>query len=101
MILYNVTVKVDSAISADWLKWLREEHIPEVLETGCFEEATLLQLLDTDESEGPTYAIQYRAANRKAVDQYLENHAQALRAKGTARWGNQFVAFRSLLKVIN
>ena len=101
MILYNVTVKVDPAISEDWLKWLREEHIPEVLGTGCFEEATLLQLLDTDESEGPTYAIQYKAADREAVDRYLEVHAQALRAKGTTRWGNQFVAFRSLLKVIN
>lgn len=101
MIIYNVTVKVDPAISREWLQWLREEHMPEVLGTGCFEEATLLQLLDVDESEGPTFAIQYRAKDREAVDRYLENHAETLRAKGTSRWGNRFVAFRSLLKVIN
>jgi hypothetical protein len=101
MILYNVTVKVEPAIADEWLKWLREEHIPEVLSTGCFEEATLLQLIDTDESEGLTFAIQYRAVDRNAVDRYLEKYAGALREKGTSRWGNQFIAFRSLLKVIN
>lgn len=101
MIIYNVTVKVEPAIAEEWLKWLRGEHIPEVLGTGCFEEATLLQLVDTDESEGLTFAIQYRAGDRESVDRYLEKYARDLREKGTSRWGNQFVAFRSLLKVIN
>jgi len=101
MIIYNVTVKVEPSIAEEWLKWLREEHIPEVIATSCFQEATLLQLLDTDESEGLTFASQYRAKDREAVDRYLEKYAEDLRAKGTSRWGNQFVAFRSLLKVIN
>lgn len=35
-ILYNVTVKVTPDIAADWLQWIKEEHINDVVQTGCF-----------------------------------------------------------------
>ncbi|MFL5741830.1 MAG: DUF4286 family protein, partial [Flavisolibacter sp.] len=31
MIIYNVTVKVESQISAVWMQWLLEEHIPDIM----------------------------------------------------------------------
>jgi len=36
MIIYNLTVKVDEAIAKDWLQWLLDVHIPDVLNTKCF-----------------------------------------------------------------
>ena len=34
MIIYNVTVSlVDQNIHQDWLKWMKEIHIPEVMDT--------------------------------------------------------------------
>ena len=64
MIVYNVTIKVAEAIKTDWLAWLKEEHIPDVLNTKCFSKATILHLLELDNSEGPTYAIQYFAESK-------------------------------------
>ena len=52
MFIYNVTVKVDHSIAADWLQWLLNEHIPEILATGCFKDAKVLQLLEQDDEEG-------------------------------------------------
>ena len=31
MIVYNVTVSVDENITSDWLAWMKDEHIPEVM----------------------------------------------------------------------
>lgn len=101
MIIYNVTVKVENEIAEAWLEWLKKEHIPDLLGTGCFRDATILQLLDADDSEGPTYAVQYFAETRNDVDRYLSEHAAEMRARGLSRWGNKFIAFRSLMKVIN
>ena len=36
MMLYNVTVGIDQSIEAEWLPWMKEIHIPAVLETGMF-----------------------------------------------------------------
>ena len=99
--IYNVTIKVDVSIKDEWLKWLKEEHIPEVISTGCFIDATILQLLETDISEDSTFAIQYQAESKSQYNRYIEDHSAAMRQKSFEMWGDKFIAFRSLLQVVN
>ncbi|MFT3909413.1 MAG: DUF4286 family protein [Ferruginibacter sp.] len=101
MIIYNVTIKTQESIHQAWIQWLKEEHVPEVLATNCFIKATILRLLDVDDSEGPTYAIQYFAENRSAYDRYIEKFAGIMRQKSFDKWGDKFIAFRSVMEVIS
>lgn len=101
MYLYNVTIKVEHAIAADWLQWLKKEHIPEVLETGCFTKAQLLELIEAADEEGLTYAIQYHASSLEMYHRYLDNYAASLRQKGMEKWGSRFIAFRTLMKMVD
>lgn len=101
MFIYNVTVKVDHSIAADWLTWLKKEHIPEVMGTGCFNTARVLELLENTDEEGLTYAIQYQAATKEDYDRYLEVYANLLRQKSFEKWGDRFMAFRTLMKIVN
>ncbi len=101
MIIYNVTIKIHSVIHHDWLAWLKEVHLPAMLQTGCFTDARILRLLETDDTEGPTYAIQYHAESKALYNQYLEKFAAEMRQQSYNRWGDQFIAFRSVLSVVN
>ncbi len=101
MIVYNITIKVDARIANDWLTWLQSEHITEILETGCFTNATVLKLLEVDDTEGPTYAIQYFAESKALYNQYIEMHAGTFRQKSFNKWGDKFFAFRSVMQVVN
>ena len=101
MFIYNVTVQVDKGIAEQWLNWLLSEHIPELLSTGCFSNYQLVKLLDVDESEAITYAIQYYSASRELIDKYLNEHAADMRNKTVAKWNDRFVAFRTIMEVIN
>lgn len=101
MILYNVTIKTEPSISEEWLKWMKEEHIPEVLATGCFTRATILRLLEVDDSEGPTHAIQYLAESKALYNRYIEKFADELRKKTMEKWGSRFIAFRSVMQVVD
>jgi hypothetical protein len=100
MLIYNVTVKVDWAIHDAWVTWMQQEHIPEVLATGCFNHSQFLRLLETDETEGPTYAAQYFAESKPDYNRYIEIHSAALRKKVSDKWGNQLIAFRSLMQIV-
>src|ERR1700749_1843125 len=100
MIIYNVTIKVHDSIKREWLIWLKEEHIPEVINTGCFTDATILHLLEVDDSEGPTYAIQYKAESKAIYNQYIEKFAGIMRQKSFDKWGDKFIAFRSVMQVV-
>jgi hypothetical protein len=100
MYIYNVTIKVRDDIQSAWLNWLQEEHVPEVLSTGCFQDATVMRLLEVDDTEGPTYAVQYKAESKAQYNQYIERYAAAMRQKSYERWGDAFIAFRSLMQVV-
>ena len=101
MIIYNVTTKVTHAICQPWLQWIKEEHIPDIINTGCFTNAAILQLLEVDDSEGPTYAVQYFAESKSQYNIYLEKFAPLMRQKAIEKWGDKFIAFRSIMQVIN
>lgn len=101
MLIYNVTIKIDWPIEKDWTSWMLNEHMPEVVATGCFESSRLLRLLEVDETDGPTFAAQYVAESKEAYNSYIQQHAPAMRKKVTEKWGNQLVAFRSLMEVVH
>ena len=99
-IIYNVTIKVEWKIHDAWLLWMKTEHMPEVVATGCFTHSQLVRLIETDDTAGPTYAAQYYADTRADHTRYIEIHAASLRQKAFDCWGKQFVAFRSLMQIV-
>lgn len=100
-IIYNVTTQVSGAVAADWLRWMREEHIPDLVATGCFVSATILRLVEVDETDGPTYAVQYRALSKSLYNRYIEKFSVEMRNKAFEKWGDRFISFRSVLQVVN
>lgn len=101
MIIYNVTIKVHTSIHTEWFAWLKEEHVPDLLATNCFTKATIVKLLEVDDSEGPTYAIQYTAESKALYNHYIEKFAGIMRQKSFDKWGDKFIAFRSVMQVVN
>ncbi|RYF80971.1 MAG: DUF4286 family protein [Chitinophagaceae bacterium] len=100
MIVYNITTKVAVQVSEEWLQWLQAEHVPEILNTGCFTAAKLMRLLEQNDSEGPTYTVQFTTSSIAAYEYYLAEHADELRQKAFDKWGNQFISFRSLMEIV-
>ena len=101
MFIYNVTLKIHADIHTDWLKWLKEIHIPEVMQTGCFSGYRVVRLLEIDDSEGPTYAVQYNAESKAQYNLYLEKYAGEMRSRSFEKWGDRFIAFRSLMQIVD
>ena len=100
MIIYNVTVKIESDIQDDWLQWMRVTHIPDVLNTGYFKEAELRRVLVEHEDGDITYAIQYKARNMASIAEYQKSEAARLQAEHTERYKGKYVAFRTLMEEV-
>lgn len=101
MIIYNVTINVDESIHNEWLLWMKQEHLPEVMATGMFQSYKILRLLSRQEDEtGHTYAIQYSCQNLQDYDKYQQEFAPGLQAKTKAKFDGKFAAFRTLLEEI-
>ncbi len=100
MIIYNITSKVEWSVAQEWLQWMKETHIPDVLNTGCFEKYQFVRLLQTDETDGPAYAIQYYTPLLSTYDYYLQHHAPFLRKQTKDKWGEKYIDFGTLMQVV-
>jgi hypothetical protein len=99
-LIYNVTVKVSCETCDQWLNWMQLIHIPEVMATACFKSFRLLHLEGYDDDEGITYAIQYTCPNQELFDIYQREHAPQLQKKHLEMFEGKFVAFRTILRII-
>ena len=99
MIVYSVTVNVEDEIQEDWIKWMKEVHIPDVMQTGLFTENRIFRIISHQPDEtGTSYNIQYSCPSMKDLHQYQAMHAPRLQKEHTDRYEGKFVAFRTLLE---
>jgi hypothetical protein len=101
MICYNITIKIIPSIEAQWVQWQQEEHMPEIMSTGLFTDHKFFKLLEQEESEGITYVVQYFSSSMENYNQYISQFAPALREKAFAKWGDQFIAFRTVMEAVH
>ena len=100
MYIYNVTINIDESIQTQWLNWMQEEHIPEMLATGKFSSALMSRVMVDEEMGGITYSVQYKTQSYDLLQAYHKEDAERLRSQSD-RFKGKFVAFRTELEVID
>ena len=100
MIVYNITTKLTWSIADAWLNWQQEEHIPEMMDTELFSDYKIFKLLEHDDHEGPTYIVQFLISSHEKYKKYIEEFAPRLRRKTIEKWGDQFVAHRTIMQLV-
>jgi hypothetical protein len=99
MLIYNVTTKVDAEAVSEWLGWMHQTHIPEMMATGKFLECRFCRVLDGEAGGDATFAAQYLCPDEASLADYQRNHAPALRADVLNRFGDRCVSFRTILEL--
>lgn len=74
MINYEVTAIVDRDLVPAYEEYMRSRHVPDLLATGCFTEASFSR------ADGNRYRARYEAPDEVALERYLAEHASRLRA---------------------
>ena len=100
MFIYNVTVNIEDSVHEEWVKWMREEHMPEVMQTGCFSENRMVKVLNVEDA-GQTYSMQYHFSTMEHIEKYKKDFAPKLQASGKEKFKDKFVAFRTILQIID
>jgi hypothetical protein len=73
MIVYEVTAIVDARLAETYERYMRQQHIPDVMASGCFQSADLAS------ATPGRYRIRYEATTNEDLERYLAIHAARLR----------------------
>ena len=71
MIAYEVTVDVEERLVDGFMAYMRQQHIPDILATGCFAHAELNRASET------RFRQRFLTDTLADLERYLERHAPA------------------------
>lgn len=94
-------MQVEWSIHEKWFQWMLDVYIPEMLSTNCFKEQRLLRLIEIDETEGPTYALQLYLESKEDHNRYIQLFASALNKIFFDCWNDKVIAFSTLMQVVH
>lgn len=100
MYIYNVTVNIDKSAEAEFILWMQQEHIPEMLNTRKFSDAKMSLIQVEEEMGGVSYSIQYTTESKAMLESYYSDNADLMRAKMEEKFKGRYVSFRTELDVI-
>jgi Domain of unknown function (DUF4286) len=81
-VAYTVSARFeDHKTAKEWLQWLMDGHVAEVLATG----AIAAEVVELD-GPGPCFEVRYRFPTREVFERYEREFAPQLRTEGLRRF---------------
>lgn len=101
MLIYNVTITLDTDIEQDWRNWMTETHIPDVMMTGMFISYRFNRLLNHEHTDAEIYTVQYLAKDMDHLQRYLEEFAAPLQKEHKERYDGKYAIFRTVMELVD
>jgi hypothetical protein len=101
MYIYNITTHIQESAEKEWLVWMQNTHIPEMLDTGKFLSAKMCKVLVEEDLGGMTYSVQYTVENRDILEDFHKTDAVLMKNKTNAKFAGQFVYFETEMQLID
>ena len=101
MYVYNITTNIQENAEKEWLSWMQNTHIPEMLDTGKFLSAKMCKVLVEEDLGGITYSVQYTVENRDILEDFHKTDATRMKNKTNAKFAGQFVYFETEMQLID
>lgn len=101
MIIFNVTTNIHESVHDQWLKWMQEKHIPEILATEKFSSARIVKVLVEEEMGGITYSVQYTTDSKDTLEKYYLEDQPRFDREALELFADKMLSFRTELEVIS
>ncbi|MEM6763435.1 MAG: DUF4286 family protein [Bacteroidota bacterium] len=101
MFVYSLTISVLEEEAINWMIWMRTEQLSAIMETSCFDEVSIKELVEPKAQEGMrTFNFQFMARTMEHIQAYMRSHAPAIHAKHDEKYKGKYMAFDTILKEI-
>lgn len=101
MIIYSITTIVKKEVEDEWLKWMRDTHIPVILKTGYFNNYKMYKVRIPTSIEGETtYIMHYECESIDTYLTYAERESSRLQAVYAAKFVGKVTTARTVMEEI-
>ena len=100
MIIYSVAVTLPADIAEEWLRWMLDIHIPDVMKSGMFSKYNVFKNRAHGVPGEVEFCTQYQAESFEQYERYRTEFAPELQRHHTEKFGTVARASRMVLEEI-
>ena len=101
MIIYRVVVTIDSQIENKWVDWMQKNHIPTILQTGCFTRCSMCRIVESaNNSNRVSYVMQYHCNSLDDYVNYRDKIVPELQKEHAGVYAGRPSASREILEEV-
>lgn len=100
MFLHNITYSIEHNSHDEWLKWMKETYVPQVLATNLPIGNRIFKLLTEIDNGGVTYSFQFFFADMEDYQTFQNSYADGFAAEVERRYKDRVFSFRTLLQEV-
>ena len=101
MIVYKVIIQIEKKIEKEWLKWMNDIHIPEIMDLKIFYKSRLFRIIKIKEEEFSSFCIEYYCNSKDQYNFYKERYSSDLQTKHLEKFKGKFNGKRLILSLKN
>ncbi len=99
MLIYNTTYHLDEKDEKNFIIWIKETYLPQVLEHNSLMNPRFCKVL-SHKDEGVSYSLQWEVDNSEILHQWYREQGNQMAVELTSIFKDRLVGFSTLLEVL-
>jgi Domain of unknown function (DUF4286) len=101
MIIYSITNIIKKEVEEEWVKWMQDVHIPDVVATGHFAGSELFKIKIPESQSGEvSYVVNYECKSFEEYLLYIKNDAPRLREDYNVKFAGKAGTARTVMEKV-
>jgi len=101
MLIFNTTYLVSDDVHNNWLKWIREQHIPFMLDSTYFSHPQVARVITSDKQEGTSFSVQFRVDDMRTLKRWNQEYNKAFQDNCSQQFGTEVIFFTTVLELVD
>ena len=101
MLIFNTTYLVSDKVHGAWLKWVREQHIPFMLESSYFSQPLVARVITSAEQDGTSFSVQFHVQDMHTLKLWNKEYSLLFQEKCSQQFGTEVIFFTTVLEVVD
>lgn len=97
-IILNTTFHLDSALTEEFLGWVRSRYLPSALASGLLHTPSISRLMVQVAEGADGFAVQLKADSSTAASEWHDGEGDRLRRELSSNFGDRMVFFTTLME---
>ena len=100
MFIFNTTYLVSDEVHETWLDWVRNQHIPFMIDSTYFSHPQVARVITSDKQDGTSFSVQFHVKDLQTLKLWKKEYSSLFQENCTNQFGTEVIFFTTVMELV-